>query len=346
MRRQLRRATIGVAVTAGALATGIALAPTSGAVSNACVSVQGATVNFAVVQGATGAGATFLGGGPASAVTNADGVATSPPLLANGVAGKFAAAASTDVLSSVAMFALDNHAAAMTVSMVTRSDPTAIVDTRYHDRLQARLVDATGQPVEGATVTFAIAAADNGASGSFLAGGTQATALTNTDGRAISPTLVANKTAGAFTATASTTGAQPLAFTLTNLAAAPHTVTAGAASGTSTVVGTRFDVALAVTVTDKNGNPVKGAVVVFTAPVKGPTGRFTIRTRSANEHGKAGRKLPRTHPSRIARVATNADGVAVAPPFTAGRTAGGFAVTAAVAGTSRSTAFALIDTPR
>ena len=308
--------------------------------------VQGATVNFAVVQGATGAGATFLGGGPASAVTNADGVATSPPLLANGVAGKFAAAASTDVLSSVAMFALDNHAAAMTVSMVTRSDPTAIVDTRYHDRLQARLVDATGQPVEGATVTFAIAAADNGASGSFLAGGTQATALTDTDGRAISPTLVANKTAGAFTATASTTGAQPLAFTLTNLAAAPHTVTAGAASGTSTVVGTRFDVALAVTVTDKNGNPVKGAVVVFTAPVKGPTGRFTIRTRSANEHGKAGRKLPRTHPSRIARVATNADGVAVAPPFTAGRTAGGFAVTAAVAGTSRSTAFALIDTPR
>lgn len=292
--------------------------------------VQGVTVSFAVVPGVTGAGATFLGAG--NAMTNADGIATSPPLLANGVPGKFAATASTDGLSSVAMFALDNHAAAMTVSMVTRSDPAATVDTQYRDRLQARIVDATGQPVEGATVTFAIAAAENGADASFLAGGAQATALTDTDGRAISPALVANKTAGAFTATASSSGAQPLAFTLTNVAASPYTVSVGAASGASTVVGARFDVPLAVTVTDKNGNPVKGAVVVFRAPVEGATGRFTI--------GK-----PRKHASRIARVATNANGIAVAPPFTAGRTAGGFAVTASVRGTERSTAFALVVTP-
>jgi protocatechuate 3,4-dioxygenase beta subunit len=312
--------------------------------------VQGASVGFAVVQGATGASATFLGGGPASAVTNSDGVATSPPLLANGVPGKFAATASTEGLASVAMFALDNHAAAMTVSLVTRSDPTATVDTRYRDRLQARIVDATGQPVEGATVTFAITAADNnGAAASFLAGGAQASALTDADGRAMSPTLVANKTAGAFTATASTSGAEPLAFTLTNVAAAPYEVTPGAASGTSTVVGTPFDVPLAVTVTDKDGNPVKGAVVVFTAPATGATGRFTIRTRtgSAAVHGKAKkRKLSRTHPSRIARVATNAEGIAVAPPFSAGHKAGGFAVTAAVARTSRSTAFALTEMTR
>jgi protocatechuate 3,4-dioxygenase beta subunit len=238
----------------------------------------------------------------------------------------------------------------MTVSRVTRSDPTATVETHYRDRLQARVVDAAGQPLEGATVTFAIAAAADSAGASFLDGGTQATALTGTDGRAISPVLVANKTAGAFTATASTPGAEPLAFTLTNVAAAPYTVSAGAASGTSTVVGSRFGVPLAVTVSDKNGNPVKGAVVVFTAPAKGASGRFTIRTRpahaKANEHGKAGRKLPRRHLSRSARVPTNADGIAVAPPFTAGGTAGGFAVTAAVAGTSKRTAFALVDTPR
>lgn len=295
--------------------------------------VQGASVSFAVVPGVTGAGATFLGGLQASAVTNSDGVATSPPLLANGVPGKFAATASTEGLSSVATFALDNHAAAMTVSMVTRSDPGAIVDSRYRDRLQARIADATGQPVEGATVTFAIAAADNGAGASFLAGGTQATALTDADGRAISPALVANKTAGAFTATASVTGAQPLAFTLTNFAAAAYTVNAGVASGTSTVVGTRFDVPLAVTVTDKDGNPVKGAVVVFTAPAKGATGRFTIRK-------------PQRHASRRASVATNASGIAVAPPFIAGATAGGFAVIATAAGTGRSAAFALVVAPR
>jgi protocatechuate 3,4-dioxygenase beta subunit len=313
--------------------------------------VQGATVSFAVVPGATGAGASFLAGGQAGAVTNADGVATSPPLLANGVAGKFFATASTTGVSSVAMFALDNHAAAITLSMLPAADPTATVNTQYRDGLKARVVDANGQPLEGATVTFAIAAAGNGAGASFLGGGTQATALTDTDGRASSPVLVANKTAGAFTATAATTGAQPLAFTLTNLAATAYTVTAGAASGTATVVGTRFAVPLAVTVTDENGNPVKGAVVVFTAPVTGATGRFTIptRTTTATAHGqakkqRARRKLPRTHPSRTARVATNADGIAVAPPFTAGATAGGFAVTAAAAGTSKRAAFALIVT--
>jgi len=293
--------------------------------------VQGATVSFAVVPGATGAGATFLGGGPATAVTNADGVATSPPLLANGVPGKFAATASTEGLSSVAMFALDNHAAVMTLSNATPKDPSARVDTSYRDRLQARVVDATGQPVEGATVTFAIAAADNGAGASFVGGGAQATALTDTDGRAVSPALVADKTAGAFGATASTLGAQPLSFTLTNVASSPYAVGAGAASGTSTLVGTRFDVPLAVTVTDVHGNPVKGAVVVFRAPVKGASGAF---------------KRPHKHRSRVARVATNANGIAVAPPFTAGGTAGGFVVTAIVRGTSRSTAFALIVTPR
>ena len=293
--------------------------------------VQGAAVSFSVVPGATGAGGTFLGAG--NAMTNADGIATSPPLLANGVPGKFAATASTGGLSSIAMFSLDNHAAGMTVSIVTRSDPAATVDTHYRDRLQARIVDATGQPVEGAMVTFAIAAAENGASASFLAGGTQATALTDTDGRATSPALVANKTAGAFTATASTAGAQPLSFTLTNVAAMPYTVTVGAASGTSAVVGARFAVPLAVTVTDKNGNPVKGAVVIFRAPLKGATGRFTI-------------PKPRKHASRTVRVATNADGIAVAPTFTAGGTAGGFAVVASVLGTERSTAFALVVTPR
>ena len=304
--------------------------------------VQGATVNFAVIQGATGAGASFLGGGPASGITNADGVATSPPLFANGVPGRFAATASTDGLSSVVTFALDNHASEMSVSMVTRSDPAATVDARYSERLQARVVDASGQPVEGATVTFAIAAADNGAGASFVAGGAQATALTDVDGRAIAPALVADKTAGAFTATASAAGAEPVTVTLTNVAAAPYAVAAGAATGTSTVVSTRFGVPLAVTVTDNEGNPVAGKVVVFTAPAGGATGRFRIQTRAV--HGKA--KKHRTHLSRRVRVATNADGIAVAPTFTAGGTAGGFVVTAVVAGTSRRTAFALIDLPR
>ena len=290
--------------------------------------VQGATVSFAVIPGATGAGASFLGGGPASAITNSDGVATSPPLLANGVPGRFTATASTDGLSAIATFALDNHAAAMTIAAVTASDPAATVDSRYRQPLQARVVDAAGRPVEGASVTFTISPSDGGAGASFLGGGTQANALTDADGRASSPALVANKTAGAFTATAVTAGGpQPLAFTLTNLAAAPYAVAAGAASGESAVVGTRFPVPLAVTVADKNGNPVTGAVVVFVAPKKGSSGHFP--------HGR-----------RAARAKTNAKGIAVAPVFTANASAGGYAVTATVEGTSRRAAFALVNRAR
>src|SRR5205823_4342796 len=122
---------------------------------------------------------------------------------------------------------------------------------------------------------------------------------------ATSPPLVANKTAGPFTATATVAGgAQPLAYTLRNLAAAPHTVTAGAATGESASVGSRFPVRLAVTVVDQNGNPVSGAVVTFSAPTHGPSGWFL---RSPHRR------------SRIARVRTDADGVAVAPVLTAGR---------------------------
>ncbi|MBV8479426.1 MAG: Ig-like domain-containing protein [Actinobacteria bacterium] len=291
--------------------------------------VQGATVSFAVVPGVTGAGAAFLGMG-STAVTNADGVATSPPLLANGAPGRFSATASTSGVAGVAMFPLDNHAAAMTVSTVSPTDPVATVDTTYRDRLQARIVDATGSPVEGATVTFAIAASASGAGATFVGGGTQATALTDEEGRASSPALVANRVAGTFTATAAAAGAEPLAFTLMNRAAIASTVNAGAASGSSTLAGTRFGIPLAVTVLDKDGNPVDGAVVVFRAPAKGVTGRFAIRR----------------HTSRTARVATNARGIAVAPPFTAGDAAGGFDVIVSVRGTERGTAFALVVLPR
>ncbi len=145
------------------------------------------------------------------------------------------------------------------LQLTSTHDPSATVDSRYRSSLQARLLDANGQPIEGATVTFAITAADNGAAANFLGGTSQATALTDANGLATAPPLIANKTAGTFTATATAPGAQPGQYTLENLAAAPTGITAGAANGQSTTVGTRFPIPLAVTVTDKNGNPVAGA---------------------------------------------------------------------------------------
>ncbi|HEY4412452.1 MAG TPA: hypothetical protein VGN06_05595 [Gaiellaceae bacterium] len=289
--------------------------------------VQGAVVSFAIVPGPTGANASFLGGGPASAVTDSNGLATAPPLLAGATPGKFTATASTDGLASVAVFSLDNHADAMALTVSPEADPTATVDTRYREPLHARVVDGSGQPVEGASVTFTVGAASSGAGASFVGGAAQAMELTDVNGVATSPGILANKVSGTFTVTASATGAPPAAFALTNLAARAASIAVGAAGGSSATVGTRFAVPLAVTVTDKDGNPVAHAKVVFTAPKRGATGRFT-------------------HKRRRVTVATGIKGIAVAPRFTANDLAGGFVVTVSVRGSSARAAFALVDAPR
>jgi protocatechuate 3,4-dioxygenase beta subunit len=295
--------------------------------------VQGATVTFAILPGATGASASFVGGEPA-ATTDSNGLATSPALIANGVPGRFIATASTAGVSTAATYALDNHATAAALQLTSTHDASATVDSRYRSPLRARLLDAGGQPIEGAAVTFAIAAADNGAAADFLGGTSQATVLTDANGLATAPPLVANMTAGTFTATAAAPGAQPGRYTLENLAAAASSIAAGAADGQSTTIAERFAIPLAVTVTDRNGNPVAGATVIFTAPAKGASGLFAVPKK---RHART---------RRIVRVRTNGKGIAVAPSFTANASVGGYAVTATVRGSSVRTAFSLLNLPR
>lgn len=285
--------------------------------------VQGADVSFTVVPGASGAGATFLAS--TQVVTHSDGVATAPPLLANGVAGSFMVTASTDGLSSIATFTLQNLQTYATMSTATASH-VAPVEGRYAP-LAVHLVDASGTPVQGAVVSFAVDASQGGAGATFVGGSAQATATTDANGVAESPALVAGKVSGRFTVVASTPAVRAaLSFAFRTLAGRPKTVAAGAASGQSATVGTRFSVRLAVTVTDADGNAVPGARVTFVAPAHGASGRF-VRTRS-----------------RRVTVKTDANGVAVAPAFVANRKTGGYAVTATAGG--KSTAFALMNLPR
>jgi protocatechuate 3,4-dioxygenase beta subunit len=288
--------------------------------------VQGAAVTFSVVPGLTGAGASFLGG-QGGAVTASNGVATSPPLLANGSPGRFTVVASVEGVTAVATYTLDNHAASTTIAALKASDPAAGVGTRYRTPLQARVLDASGAPVEGASVTFSVDAAAGEAGATFVGGGGQATVLTGPDGVATSPQLLANTTAGTFTATAGLAGTtDPAVFTLRNRAAAPAAIAAGVASGESALAGHRFSVPLVVTVTDRYGNPVAGATVVFRAPARGPSGRFAGGARTA------ARK-------------TNSRGIAVAPRFTANGRAGGYVVTVTAKGGTERGAFALVNLP-
>jgi len=109
----------------------------------------------------------------------------------------------------------------------------------------------------------------------------------------------------------------------------PVELTAGAGATQSTPSGTRFQIRLAVTVTDAEKNPVPDTPVTFAAPAAGPSARFTVggRTRISQPH--------------TVKVETDACGIAVAPALTAGRQ-GGYIVKAS-AGHARPAAFALVN---
>jgi protocatechuate 3,4-dioxygenase beta subunit len=308
--------------------------------------LQGLTVAFSLGTnsgagaGANGsggggaAGASFAGGSSqATAVTDADGIATSPRFSANVSAGRYTATATTTGTSEAATFSLDNLAGkAPTITASSDMKHSATVGSRYAKPLEVRVRDGSGTPLQGATVTFTLGASGGGGSGSasasgatFVGGSAQATETTNAAGIATSPHLEANTTAGSFTATATTAGtSNGASFLLHNLPGEPATITAGVAATESTGVGTRFPVRLAVTVSDKDSNPVAGMSVKFTAPARGAGGHF------------AGKK-------RTVTVKTDAKGVAIAPPFVANRTPGGYVVQASTA--RHSAAFALVNQP-
>ncbi|HUB74857.1 MAG TPA: hypothetical protein VL979_12590 [Solirubrobacteraceae bacterium] len=228
----------------------------------------------------------------------------------------------------------------------------------------------------GAAAASACGASGSAGAGAVFAGGSaEASASTGASGVASSPPLTANATAGSFTATASVStgggsepepgapsaaasGATPVSFSLSNRAGSPAKLTAGVGSTQSTPAGARFPIRLAVTVTDAQGNPVPRAQVAFSAPRTGASGRFTVRSGDrrdgrAGAAGAAGGRDPGgAHASRRARarvshpravtVRTNACGIAVAPPFTAGERQGGYVVRATAAH-ARPAAFALVN---
>ena len=104
------------------------------------------------------------------------------------------------------------------------------------------MLDANGNPVGGANVTFALGAGGGGSGGSggagaasagasFDGGAAQAAELTNSSGYASSPGFTANTVAGRFTATAAVAGiTEPASFSLDNLAGKPPTLAAVAAA--------------------------------------------------------------------------------------------------------------------
>jgi hypothetical protein len=329
----------------------------------------GAAVTFSAPS--SGASGSFADSG-ASAVTvgsDASGQVMAPTFTANETAGSYAVTARSQYGS--VSFSLTNTAAGIPARILVTGvapAPARVLHT-FGQPLQVKVLDANGNTVAGATVSFTLGSGTDGSSAcgttstagaSFVGGAAQASATTGSSGVAISPPLVANAVAGRFSATAAvseTEGAAGSAgsgsgaggsgsggsgsaiqtgFALANLAGTPAKITAGVAATESTEAGTRFPIGLAVTVKDAERNPVPGALVTFAAPPSGPSGRFTIHVRGAR-----GDSLRVSHP-RSVKIRTDACGIALAPPLVADRRQGGYIVRA-IAGDARPAAFALVN---
>jgi hypothetical protein len=180
--------------------------------------VQGATVTFSA-PGGTNPGATFAGGGStATEATGSNGVAVSPPLTANTVAGTFTVTASTAGVSSPASFSLENLAGSPNaLTAGSGSSQATPVNTSFPVPLSVTVTDSYKNPVPGASVTFTAPA--SGAGGTFAGGGTTVVVATDSSGVAVAPTFTANGTPGGYIVTASVSGvSSSAAFSLVNQA--------------------------------------------------------------------------------------------------------------------------------
>lgn len=353
------------AILQTAFATGLQVALTN---SNGCpvTSAAGAPVTFSAP--ASGASGVFATSASDTVVVGADasGTVAAPTFTANTEPGSYTVTASSQY--GTVSFSLTNTATGIPARLVAipLKSRSASVMSRYPQPLQVEVLDSDGNPVAGTTVTFTLGSGASSACGtttsssagaSFTGGGAQATATTDTSGVASSPLFTANNTAGSFTAaatvsssngggsgsatTAGSSSATPVSFYLANLAGKPVKLTTGVGSTQSTLAGSPFPVSLAVRVTDAEKNPVAGALVTFSAPRAGASGRFARRPSIGHSRGFHRRRF-RASSSDTVQVKTNVCGIAVAPVFTANHLPGGYIVKATVEH-ARPAAFALVN---
>jgi Phage integrase family/Domain of unknown function DUF11 len=170
-----------------------------------------------------------------------------------------APAGTTTVTGTAALTVTAGPAAAL---LATSGDgQTAAAGQTFAQPLGVRVVDAYGNPVSGATATFAIA---SGAT--FTSGGTTSTAVSGSDGTATSSTLRAGSTPGPFTVTAMSGAATPVTFieTVTEATTARADLASSLAAPGSVRTGTAFKVTL--TVTNRGPATASKTVAVLTLP--------------------------------------------------------------------------------
>ncbi|HET7487053.1 MAG TPA: hypothetical protein VFJ85_03935, partial [Acidimicrobiales bacterium] len=247
----------------------------------------GVTVTFTAPG--SGASGTFAGGtNVKTAVTDANGVATSTEFTANAVAGAYTVVASAPGrLSGVPLRFVNQAGPPASITASKGSGQAVGLGASFPTALTAIVADADGNAVPDKSVTFT--APDSGASATFASGAT-ATVTTDAKGQAIAPKLTANRTAGTYTVTAGVAGVGGTAdFTLTNSAAiVPATTKTGGGYIIASADGGAFAFGDAVFL-GSAGNMKLNKPIVGTAYTPDDSGYWLVATDGGIfSYGKAG----------------------------------------------------------
>ncbi len=293
-------------------------------VTNAGSPVSGVTVTFAAPS--SGASGTFASGSTSETDTTAsNGIATSSTFTANSTAGSYVVGVSVQGVSAVSGFSVTNDPApVVAVNATNGSLQSVLVGTAFPTPLSA-VVTQNGNPMSGVSVTFtAPVSSASSASGTFSNKSITESDTTDSNGIATSSTFTANSTAGAYSVSATVSGASaPATFSLTNLSTSGLTIVSVNGSQQAAKVGTPFSTQLEAGVFYL-GAPVSGATVTFTAPSSGASGTFSNGTTTESD-------------------VTDSNGHATSSTFAADATGGSYSVSASLSSNSTQAAFALTN---
>jgi hypothetical protein len=179
--------------------------------------VSNAVVTFTASTSSSGASGTFTSNGTNTETdtTNTSGIATSSVFTANGTSGSYTLNVAVGTVS--VNITLTNSAAPASVAATGSTTQGTAINTPFAP-LSVLVLDSSTppNPVNGASVTFAVQPASNGASGTFNGGTATETDTTNTQGIATASTFTANGITGSYTVTATVNGLTPITFNLAN----------------------------------------------------------------------------------------------------------------------------------
>jgi adhesin/invasin len=243
---------------------------------SAGAALAGVPVTFAVIAG---------GGSisPATAVTDASGIASAASWSGGPVANGNAATATVTELLPVSFTTTAAAGAPVPSSTALNAgnSQTATVGSSVAIRPSVVVRDQNNTPFVGAAVAFSVTSG-----GGSVIGASQ---TTGADGIATVGAWTLGSTAGTNTLTARVTGTgitgNPVTFTATALAGTAGRLVVNSGDGQLGTVGTPVATAPSVLVLDQSNNPVAGATVLFSVGIGG--GTLTGATQTTGPSGIA-----------------------------------------------------------